>query len=244
MSVLSSSVWINDDASPKKKSSIRKTIKRQPDTSGDLNHYSNNEPKSITDVQYENDTRSVRVNELMNQMAFLNENNDGNSLADFKPLSNPELTVSRMDQESNLMSIPNEVDNLENATVGISNIHGPSTPPFDPINRRGGSTDFASNNTDLTNLRNYSQSYDSHEKSSYRPYYTNMGIGGGRGDDKGGGGANSKVMEKINYMIHMMEEQQFERTNNVMEEFILYSFLGIFVIFIVDSFSRIGKYTR
>jgi hypothetical protein len=29
-----------------------------------------------------------------------------------------------------------------------------------------------------------------------------------------------------------------------MEEVILYSFLGVFIIFIVDSFARVGKYTR
>jgi len=51
-------------------------------------------------------------------------------------------------------------------------------------------------------------------------------------------------MEKMNYMIHLLEEQQDERTGNVMEEVILYSFLGVFVIFIVDSFCHVGKYTR
>ena len=52
------------------------------------------------------------------------------------------------------------------------------------------------------------------------------------------------LLEKLNYMIHLLEEQQDERTNNVTEEVILYSFLGIFIIFIVDSFARVGKYTR
>lgn len=50
--------------------------------------------------------------------------------------------------------------------------------------------------------------------------------------------------QKLNYMIHLLEEQQDERTNNVTEEVVLYSFLGIFIIFIVDSFTRVGKYTR
>jgi hypothetical protein len=45
-------------------------------------------------------------------------------------------------------------------------------------------------------------------------------------------------------MINLLEEQQDERTNNVTEEVILYSFLGIFIIFLVDSFARVGKYTR
>ena len=40
------------------------------------------------------------------------------------------------------------------------------------------------------------------------------------------------------------EEQQDEKTENVTEELILYLFLGVFVIFVVDSFARAGKYTR
>jgi hypothetical protein len=45
-------------------------------------------------------------------------------------------------------------------------------------------------------------------------------------------------------MINLLEEKQDEKTNNVTEEIILYSFLGIFIIFIVDSFARVGKYVR
>ena len=42
----------------------------------------------------------------------------------------------------------------------------------------------------------------------------------------------------------MLEEQQDERTGSVTEELVLYMFLGVFVIFVVDSFSRVSKYTR
>ena len=52
------------------------------------------------------------------------------------------------------------------------------------------------------------------------------------------------VLQKLNYMINLIEEQKDERTNNTTEEVILYCFLGIFIIFIVDSFSRVGKYIR
>jgi hypothetical protein len=55
---------------------------------------------------------------------------------------------------------------------------------------------------------------------------------------------NELLMEKINYMIHLLEEQQDEKSGSVTEEVILYSFLGIFIIFIVDSFYHVGKYTR
>ena len=52
------------------------------------------------------------------------------------------------------------------------------------------------------------------------------------------------LVQKLNYMINLLEEKQDERTNNVTEEVVLYSFLGIFIIFVVDSFARAGKYTR
>ena len=52
------------------------------------------------------------------------------------------------------------------------------------------------------------------------------------------------LTQKLNYMINLLEERQDERTNNVTEEVVLYSFLGIFIIFIVDSFARVGKYVR
>ena len=52
------------------------------------------------------------------------------------------------------------------------------------------------------------------------------------------------LLQKLNYMINLLEQNQDERTNNVTEEIVLYSFLGIFIIFIVDSFVRVGKYTR
>ena len=56
--------------------------------------------------------------------------------------------------------------------------------------------------------------------------------------------SNDILLNKINYMINLLEDQQDERTNNVTEEVVLYSFLGIFIIFVADSFARVGKYTR
>lgn len=55
---------------------------------------------------------------------------------------------------------------------------------------------------------------------------------------------NDVLLNKLNYMINLLEEQQDERTNNVTEEVVLYSFLGVFIIFVVDSFARVGKYVR
>ena len=56
--------------------------------------------------------------------------------------------------------------------------------------------------------------------------------------------SSGQLIEKMNYIIHMLEEQQDEKTGNITEELLLYSFLGVFLIFIVDSFARSGKYNR
>lgn len=73
----------------------------------------------------------------------------------------------------------------------------------------------------------------------YVPYYNQSS------DDVSPNGANKdELLNKLNQVIYLLEEQQDEKTGRVTEELILYSFLGIFIIFIVDSFARVGKYVR
>ena len=54
----------------------------------------------------------------------------------------------------------------------------------------------------------------------------------------------SEMMSKINYMIQMLEENSDEKINSVTEEMILYCFLGVFTIFMIESFTKIEKYVR
>jgi hypothetical protein len=62
--------------------------------------------------------------------------------------------------------------------------------------------------------------------------------------DSNGTGSKDDLMQKMNHIIQMLEDQQDEKTGSVTEELILYCFLGVFVIFVVDSFVRAGKYVR
>lgn len=55
---------------------------------------------------------------------------------------------------------------------------------------------------------------------------------------------SNPMVDKLDYLIHMAESAQDHRTGHVAEELVLYSFVGVFVIFVVDSFARAGKYTR
>jgi hypothetical protein len=52
------------------------------------------------------------------------------------------------------------------------------------------------------------------------------------------------LSEKLDYMIMLLEEKKDEKTENVTEEVILYMFLGVFVIFVLDTFVKTGKYHR
>jgi hypothetical protein len=52
------------------------------------------------------------------------------------------------------------------------------------------------------------------------------------------------LMQKLDQIISLLEDQRDEKTGHVTEELVLYCFLGVFIIFIVDSFARAGKYVR
>lgn len=100
-------------------------------------------------------------------------------------------------------------------------------------------------NTDNLDLNDYSNYGDS---KTIDEYYRNV-IPGYRQQRNPNNNENTYptqdvLTQKLNYMISLLEEQQDEKTNNVTEEVILYSFLGIFIIFMADTFVRAGKYTR
>lgn len=107
-------------------------------------------------------------------------------------------------------------------------------------------------NTDNLDLNNYNNYGDSKTIEEYyknvipgyrnqvnRPYYNSINK-----QDNQQYVDQDILIQKLNYMISLLEDQQDEKTSNVTEEVVLYSFLGIFIIFIADTFVRAGKYVR
>jgi len=84
-------------------------------------------------------------------------------------------------------------------------------------------------------MNKYTPAY---ERVKNVPYYTNLA------DSQEITGPKDALMKKLNYVVHMLEEQQDQKTGSVTEEMVLYMFLGVFVIFVVDSFSKTGRYRR
>jgi|TARA_B110000967_G_scaffold198587_1_gene231810 hypothetical protein len=83
----------------------------------------------------------------------------------------------------------------------------------------------------------YAQQY----YDQFIPYATSAS---GSSTNSSGNFNNSEIMTKLNYLINLIEEGHDEKKNSVTEELVLYCFLGVFVIFIVDSFTKAGKYVR
>ena len=227
--VTTASAWISDDSSNNKKRipTIRRNATKSKTQSDDSDeninaneHFQSMKPSTIEDVERNNNSRNTKVNMLLDKITSANSDDD-NAMGKFNPISPPVIQPKRdisdnVDEQQYMPPIPR----FKNEGTA-SNIYG--------AQRANG---YGANDAKAAIYSNYDKSYT----PPTRPYYSAMGINASGGDNK--------LLEKINYMIHLLEQQQHEKTDNITEEFILYSFLGIFIIFVVDSFARAGKYTR
>jgi hypothetical protein len=238
MSLVSyASIWTNENdtnESKKRIPSMRRTQKKpqfQPNTSlGEAEEYNGNEMSAtptnskLKDDIEEQESRQNRVSQLVNK---LTNTNDGNALADFNPIANPVLNKKTDD----LVVASREAD------VPLSYQSNPMQ--ISPVEiRRESDSNYSPNLPNLGNIygTSYQRVYDQPKIPPLSSYYG--------GASQKPGALDDRFMEKINYMIHLLEQQHDEKTSNITEEFVLYTFLGVFIIFIVDSFARAGKYTR
>jgi hypothetical protein len=185
--------------------------KQEPfQTEMSINQNQNQNQNTIESIQQNNENRLTRVQQLINNM---NIEDDGQSLANFKP----------MDYSNNTTSA--------------------SSAPIKPLYS---SSSFNNNNSNTNSdiksnpYSSYNDVYLGDSKIGSVPYYKNNYNNSKPTDN----GLSERIMEKLSRMMHILEEQQLEPTKHITEEFILYTFLGIFVIYIVDSFTRAGKYIR
>ena len=239
MSLLSNAMpWTNDEQPQKKRvSTMRKTIKATPyakeNTNSSPDAYMPSESATVysvptvENIQKDNEERSERINDLINQMTTVSENNDGDKLADFRP---PPYAVNNKNGEEKPPFMhwqPKAEDEIEM----------PENEMQQPVPKIQAHNDLV-----------YGPSYTNTKFGNYHMSYdpSQMVYAAAAAATK-----NNKVptddlrfMEKINYMIRLLENQAVEKTANITEEFILYTFLGVFMIFVLDSFVRVGKYVR
>lgn len=132
---------------------------------------------------------------------------------------------------NNLLPPPPQLQSRDiNSTGSITNTN--YTPETSNTQNDSEISQEAFNN--LENGMEYRENY----YKQYVPYYTTAS------NSQSLDGEKDLLIEKLNYMIHLLEEQKEEKTGHITEELILYSFLGVFIIFVIDSFARVGKYVR
>lgn len=224
----------------------RKTVKVRPNASDEYDIYKMDEddddqplstrtiakPDTIDDVLSKQTDTNTRINSILNKItSFSNDDR----LGDFNPMPYP-TTINRKNSDQ-IVPADSAVESMGNNPLL------PSTgfPKFE----RGGVPSNglyvrpSSGGSESGSYANYREAYGREGLSSIsgsgkEPYYSKMGIGK----------TGDKVMDRLNYMTQMLESMQMEKTNHVTEEFILYTLLGVFMIYIVDGFSRGGKYVR
>ena len=223
----------------------------------DNNDSKNNENDYIKKKQAHNKTQkrypkenfdTNKVNNVLQQIHDNLQNDDESGLGEFNPPPKPESIGAqrkKIEQGNNVEQMGNMSSNSDNNIRVLGKAPEPSYQ--ERTNDSLDLNNFDSNYGNENNAEEYyrkmlpgynnpnnRQYYNSKSQTNTPPVTANMESNFN----------NEMFLQKINYMINLLEEQQDEKTNNVTEEVVLYSFLGIFIIFVVDSFARVGKYVR
>jgi len=188
----------------------------------EVNNNNNNNSTTSTNVSNKRKTLKkmpqMSLKKLLKE-SNLGENDDGNDLADFKNTENTKTTEAFTPPAPPVLSRIKQYTQMKNGLLNDD-------------------TDNALDKEDYNQLDGQQLANEDFYKK-YVPYYTQQSNGPQLEMN------DNVLLQKMNQMIHLLEEQRDEKTNNVTEELILYCFLGVFVIFVVDSFSKTGgKYTR
>ena len=174
------------------------------------------EQTTIINLEKDSDEQKGKNKLVLDLMNKLKPDNGGSSLENFEPLNNKPHNHTDFKEDPISDKKREGMDTIDNHL---------------PKNIKPESGMFSPNNLKQENMSNFQDTYNG--RISYQPKKMVEGLGNGDG-----------LAEKINYMIHLLEQQQAEKTDNIMEEFVLYAMLGVFVIFTVDSFTRAGRYVR
>ena len=162
------------------------------------------------------------------------EDDEKMNLGDFNPPPKPHSAgVNKTIATENMMNMTNKNNIMFNA---LGRAPQPNYENADNLDLN----DYG-NYGDKSSIEDYYKrvlpGYNPNRNPINKPYYNNSNV-------TYEPPSQDILLQKLNYMISLLEDQQDEKTSNVTEEVVLYSFLGIFIIFIVDSFARAGKYVR
>ena len=176
-----------------------------------------------------------KVNSVLEKIHNNLNSDEEDTLANFSPPPKPEsMGVSKTIATEKMQNMTNE-----NMFRTLGKAPSPNYENDENLELNNFNSNYADNTSAENYYKKFIPGYVPGKNPVNKQYYNSMPSTNMSGDS-----SNDLLLKKINYMINLLEEHQDERTSNVTEEVVLYSFLGIFIIFIVDSFSRVGKYVR
>ena len=167
-----------------------------------------------------NKTKLTNINNLLSKLHDTNEDDDDDNY-NFKDQYNNKM--------NDVVSTNSDIINseLEKLNSNIENNLTAKTYLNSNINSKYSNlTDSYKSNFEYLNNLNQSQGFNTNTNTDNISY------------------DNNQLLSKLDYIIHLLEEQHNEKTNHITEELILYLFLGIFIIFVLDSFAKASKYIR
>ena len=177
-----------------------------------------------------------KVNSILEKIHNKQEDEE-DSLANFSPPPKPEsMGVSKTIATEEMHNMTNNNNQNMFRTLGKSPL--PNSENNENLDLNNFETNYADNNYAEDYYKKFVPGYTPGKNLYNKQFYAN------NQNTNMNDSSNDVLLKKLNYMINLLEEQQDERTENVTEEVVLYSFLGIFIIFVVDSFARAGKYVR
>lgn len=201
--------------------------------------------KTIKKLPKKEGFNTQKVNNVLEHLHTMDSEDDSGELGDFNP---PPPPSSAGVNKTNALEEVLQKNNKFNKDSYSINIGNKIPQPYDSNSESN--NDLSNYTTSTENMEYYKKMIPNFDETTYnninnRPYYNQSAFSGNLDQSSLGiNPSNEILLQKLNYMIHLLEESKDEKTNNVTEEVILYSFLGIFIIFIVDSFVKVGKYVR
>ena len=218
----------------------------------DRKRHTNNKTQKRMPASF-NDIDHSKVQNVLNSIHKNLSDDIDNNLGDYNPRNNSSTPVNSSYAPINPLAPPasmrqrQEPEQKEGNKEGMSN-YDYNTDDVDNYSNKFVPQPVQNDNMDLQDLQGV---YMNNEQ--VKRYYKNLVPNlptmnktntDNRTNTNTNLDTNNVLIDKLNYMINLLEEQQDERTNNVTEEVILYSFLGVFIIFVVDGFARVTRYTR
>jgi hypothetical protein len=203
---------------------------------GTTNNYSNNGNNGNNgscrkNQTYKNKTTQKIDKTMLHQLYTSSNNNESEeTMGDFVP-------VQKQMQTANLQQ-----GILNNSTTSTSHSKKkePSEEEDDVVDKINTDATYE-NELYKQYIHNYNQSF---AKDLYSSTPSTLSTPSNPSNPLSYSNTNNDLLKRLDKILYLLEEEKNDQSHLITEELILYVFLGVFIIYVLDSFVRAGKYVR